>query len=311
MIDLGRLLDTIGIRVEKTGGGRLWARCPFPDHDDHDPSWFIWDLPGDEKHGRHHCFGCHEGGRVLDLIVKTVPGVDSKPAARRWLADGGIEYPLLAIELDDPTPYVSPKKTAEASLPANVQFGVPFSDWPTLAQRYLVSRGYSAETVGRWGLGFARTGPVSGRIIIPVRDSNGRLSTWQARSYVGDELRYLTPKRGEVGVLFGSELWPPPSSRDLLAVVEGPFDAIAVDDATRVPVGALLGSAPLPRHLAAIATFSRVIVATDNDKAGNLAADAIAGASRWVTVRRRAPPPGLDPAAISPEERRRLVTWDP
>ena len=43
-------------------GGRAWfdGRCPLPDHDDHDPSFYIYPL------GRW-CYGCNRGGDVIDL----------------------------------------------------------------------------------------------------------------------------------------------------------------------------------------------------------------------------------------------------
>jgi DNA primase len=44
-------------------GGRPWfvGRCPLPDHDDHDPSFYIY------PPGRFHCYGCDRGGDVVDL----------------------------------------------------------------------------------------------------------------------------------------------------------------------------------------------------------------------------------------------------
>lgn len=44
-------------------GGKAWftARCPFPDHPDHDPSFYIY------PPGRCHCYGCGRGGDVIDL----------------------------------------------------------------------------------------------------------------------------------------------------------------------------------------------------------------------------------------------------
>jgi DNA primase len=44
-------------------GGRAWfeGRCPLPDHEDHDPSFYIY------PPGRFHCYGCDRGGDVVDL----------------------------------------------------------------------------------------------------------------------------------------------------------------------------------------------------------------------------------------------------
>jgi DNA primase len=44
-------------------GGKAWfdGRCPLPDHDDHDPSFYIY------PPGRWWCYGCGRGGDVIDL----------------------------------------------------------------------------------------------------------------------------------------------------------------------------------------------------------------------------------------------------
>jgi DNA primase len=44
-------------------GGKAWfiGRCPLPDHDDHDPSFYIY------APGRWWCYGCNRGGDVIDL----------------------------------------------------------------------------------------------------------------------------------------------------------------------------------------------------------------------------------------------------
>ncbi len=44
-------------------GGRAWfeGRCPLTDHDDHDPSFYIY------SQGRWRCYGCNRSGDVIDL----------------------------------------------------------------------------------------------------------------------------------------------------------------------------------------------------------------------------------------------------
>ncbi len=44
-------------------GGRAWftGRCPLPDHEDEDPSFYIY------PPGRFWCYGCQRGGDVVDL----------------------------------------------------------------------------------------------------------------------------------------------------------------------------------------------------------------------------------------------------
>jgi len=44
-------------------GGKAWfdGRCPLPDHDDHNPSFYIY------PPRRWRCYGCDRGGDVIDL----------------------------------------------------------------------------------------------------------------------------------------------------------------------------------------------------------------------------------------------------
>ncbi len=302
MIDLRRLLSELGIRVEKTGGGRLWAKCPLPDHPDKDPSWSIFDSPSDpRRHASSYCFGCHTWSSPAELVA-AVRGV-SHSEARAWLRHE-LDIPTLNVAVE-----VQPvRMTRSATIPAGVRWGVPWDDWPTLARRYLSGRRHGSEMIDRWRLGFARDGKLAGRIVLPVAGRDGVVVTWQARSYVGSGLRYLTPPRGPVGVLFGAQLWPEHASRDALVVVEGPFDALAVDRACGVPVAALLGSNPSPAQVSAIATFRRVYVATDSDRAGDAAAESLAGIARWVErVERVSLPSGADPAELDDSVLRELL----
>jgi hypothetical protein len=43
------------------GKARFDGRCPLPDHDDRNPSFYIYPL------GRWWCYGCDRGGDVIDL----------------------------------------------------------------------------------------------------------------------------------------------------------------------------------------------------------------------------------------------------
>jgi DNA primase len=47
----------------KPRGGKAWfdGCCPLPDHDDHDPSFYIY------PPGRWRCYGCDRFGDVIDL----------------------------------------------------------------------------------------------------------------------------------------------------------------------------------------------------------------------------------------------------
>jgi len=310
MLDVLDLLAKLGIRVEKRAGNRLWSRCPSPDHDDKDPSWYVWNDPGERRHCKHRCYGCGFRGGPLGLVVE-VRGGDYDDA-RAWLARGVIDNPQLDVELMVlEQGGIMHLRDVAREAPPFVLFGLPYKDWPVYAQGEMESkrptiRDRGQEVVTRWDLGVALKGTLAGRIYIPIVDTDGRSVSWQARTYVGDELRYMTPKAGP-SALFGQRHWPEPEDRDVVVVVEGPFDAIAVDRALRLPVAALCGSNPVPRQLAALATFRRVIVMTDSDAAGDKVAAELQGLARWTRVRRVRLPDGLDPGAATEAQIGRIM----
>jgi CHC2 zinc finger len=61
VIDLAERLAGPG--KMRRSGDKWIALCPLPDHDERTPSFVVW---ADNERG-WHCFGCDEGGDVVDL----------------------------------------------------------------------------------------------------------------------------------------------------------------------------------------------------------------------------------------------------
>ena len=297
------MLERLGVAVTSRVGRRLWARCPHPDHDDKDPSWYVWNAPGEDRHGHHHCFGCGWGGGLVRL-VQAVLGYDDEDDAWDWLRSEDVAITATGAVFE-----VRGVESMRIGLPVPPGVRVvPLRDWPTPAARYARSRGLTDEIVDRWGLGYGASDDVAYRIWIPIRDERGRLVCWQARTYIDDSLRYTTPAGVRPGAIVGQVFWPPRDARGLVVVVEGPLDAIAVDRATRLPVAALMGSQPVPRQLVALSSFRRVLVLTDSDPAGDAAGAVLVGAlARWTSVERVRLPDGYDPADAGDVEVRRAL----
>ncbi len=78
--DKARIDDVISAHVtlRKAGGGSLKGLCPF--HDEKTPSFHVT-----PARGFYHCFGCSEGGDVIDFVQK-IEGVGFTEAVER-LAD--------------------------------------------------------------------------------------------------------------------------------------------------------------------------------------------------------------------------------
>jgi DNA primase len=312
VIDVPELLAALEIRVEKKSANRLWAVCPSPEHNDHDPSWFIWNEPGVPRHGKHRCYGCGFRGGPTALVREVLGG--SWDDAAYWLETGTLQSTPLTIQVE-----VKEARAIErVSQPDWVRFVTTWEEWPTLARRYLASpkRRMGPEVwpalAQRWGLGFIAKGDreLVNRIWLPIRDTNLKLMSWQARTYVDDDVRYTTPHHVATPILYGAEHWPEPEDRRAIVVVEGPFDALSVDRATRLPVGAVIGSNPAPRQLIALSTFKEVVVMSDADPAGDKLADALVGLGRWTTVTRVRLADGSDPGGATDETlRSALAPW--
>ena len=64
-IALERLVEARGV-VLKRKGADLVGRCPFGTHADAEPSFVV--TPAKNL---WHCFGCQQGGSVIDWVMKT------------------------------------------------------------------------------------------------------------------------------------------------------------------------------------------------------------------------------------------------
>lgn len=307
MIDVPQLLRALGIET-KRAGNRHWAVCPSPDHDDHAPSWFMWDVPGDpQRHGKHRCYGCgFRGGPTA--LVRARLGLDWDDAASA-LARMELAYTPLQVQLE------IRKQTRDVVMPPEwVRFAERFDDWPTMAREYLTGpkRRMTWDVVRRWGLGYIAKGDkaLAHRIWIPIRNQYGVLVTWQARTYIDDPIRYMTPEHKPATVMYGSEHWPELDDRKVVVVVEGPFDALSVDRASRLPVAAVIGSNPSPGQLQSLTTFPEVVVMSDADTAGDKLATTVAGLGRWTKVTRVRLAQGEDPGGSTDDVlRSALAPW--
>lgn len=300
MIDPATLLERLGIEW-RPRGHRLIAPCPSPDHPDRKPSWAAWS--DDLGRFRHRCLACGFGGGPARLVQARLAcnireAYDFLEGAE---SAGPPPPPTIRVEVREPS------RAIADVVPEEVWFE-PFDEWPTPARRYLEKRRMGKREVDKWGLGYAVDGHLRGRIWIPVRNVAGELSSWTARSYDDSDPKYDSSRVAASGVLFGEcfwrDGWMPGSWRHTVVVVEGPFDAIAVEAAIPgASVAALRGSASAgqaidPAQAGKLARFGHVIVATDPDKAGKRAASLLAGLGRWTKVTTIALFAGMDCAKL-------------
>lgn len=290
------ILERLHINVVEEVGEHLWALCPF--HTDSKPSWRI--RSRGSRAGLHYCFACTEGGDVAAL-VQHVRGYATKTAAHDWLDEHGEQ-----VERED---LIAPSVTLSMRgqvvqrmfrMPLGFESG-HLSTWPSQPQAYARSRGLTDEQVEWWGIGYACEGRLASRLVIPVVSYQRELSCYMARTWESDSKRkYLYPngdERPDLDVMFGEVNWVPDTT---CVVTEGALKSLAVERAMtyfHVSNAALGGSGIRPMHIARLVArkFSRIVVMTDVDPAGEKAGDSLEGAlARYTRVIRVRLPQGKD-----------------
>lgn len=267
---VGRALEALGIQAKKAG--RDWtALCPSRDHNDRSPSWAIHDEPGAKRDGYHRCYSCGFQGGLAGLVAE-VQGVSVREASA-WLEALGAGYvaPIPAAVR------VVVKGRRQFQLPAGVVVA-PLREWPEMPRRYAEERGLRAWQVDRWGIGYALAGRLAGRLVVVTRGKRGEPRRYTARTFLGAEKRYLEPLPEEAAdglAVFGEQHWPEAKDRERVVVVEGALNGLAVERAigAGVCLAATAGTSPPATLVFGLATFRRVQLFTDADRAGDALAD--------------------------------------
>ncbi|NMH99912.1 DNA primase [Pseudonocardia acidicola] len=239
--DRTRIEEVIGdyVALRRAGAGALKGLCPF--HDEKTPSFNVR-----PTHGTFHCFGCGEGGSVIDFVMK-IEHVGFVEAVERLAdrvgvrlvyegggssvqRDRGTRSRLLEANRKAAEFYAAQLRTPEAApavqfltsrgfdASAAQLFGCGFAPagWDTLT-KHLLAAGFSLEELMKAGLSKeGRRGPIDRfhrRLLWPIRDLGGDVVGFGARRLFDDdqiEAKYLntteTPVYRKTHVLFGLDL---------------------------------------------------------------------------------------------------------
>jgi DNA primase len=279
------ILAALKMPIIRNRGRRAWARCPFHEGESKIGTFFV--RTQGERAGNYHCFACKAGGSLVELVMRF--RACDRPDAIAFIkkAGKGFEAPRARVRVVERPAVISRRRFA---MPREVLFD-PFDDWVSMAQRSATERGITADVVERFGIGYAVDARLAGRLVFPVRKKDGSMVSYSARSFVGDEPKYLTPHESEAPELdafFGEHLWPEPGDRDVIAITEGAIDGMSVwlVAGNELAFGTLGGSDVRPGHILELATFEHVIVMTDADEPGDKAARVIEQAfARSTTTR--------------------------
>ncbi|CAN5273225.1 hypothetical protein BH10PSE13_BH10PSE13_01680 [soil metagenome] len=299
------LSTLIGKSIKVTKAGREYkACCPF--HNEKTPSFTI----NDEK-GFYHCFGCGAHGDAIRWMTDQ-RGLGFMDAVKELADTAGLTLPA-------PDPQAA-RRAEEAKTLHDVMAAA--QDWFVAqlngidgaeARAYLDKRGMTAETIARFGFGYApdSRGKLKaalkeydeallveagmliqpedakresydrfrGRLMIPIRDARGRVIAFGGRILGTGEPKYLnspdTPLFDKGRTLYNIDKAAPAARKsNRMIVVEGYMDAIALAQAGFEDVVAPLGTALTEQQIERLWSMVETpVLCFDGDSAGQRAAD--------------------------------------
>ena len=219
-----RIEDVVSsyVTLKNAGGGSMKGLCPF--HDEKTPSFHVT-----PSRSFFHCFGCQEGGDVIDFLMKMdgmsftdaverladkygvqlrredTPGGRSDdrpkgPQRRRLVEAHAVAQEFYAEQLTGADAVEGRRFLAERGFDqaAAEHFGVGFAPRDGEALwRHLRGRGFTVEEVTVGGLVAMGRSPYDrfrGRLLWPIRDASGETIGFGARRIFDDdkvEAKYL------------------------------------------------------------------------------------------------------------------------
>jgi DNA primase len=312
------IVDVVGEHVVLKKKGREFVGvCPF--HDDSKPSMTV-----SPQKQFYYCFSCGAGGNsikflmefqrqsfsdvVLDLArryqlpVETVDGPQQERLRQQLsrrdqlhralaLASGWFRSQLKSASGADALAYLRDKRGLSEATMETFELGYAPDQWDGLLKHLQHVEGLSPELLESAGLVVPRKGGngfydrFRGRVIVPIRDRQGRVIGFGGRSLDGSDPKYLNSPETEVFEkgkhLFGLDQAANAIRKDDRAVVvEGYFDVIALHAAGVTNAVASLGTALSSQQITQLCRCSdgkRIVLNFDADRAGIRAANRAIG----------------------------------
>lgn len=318
------IVEVISAYVPLKKAGRNYkGLCPF--HTEKTPSFVVF-----PETGTWHCFGaCGTGGDLFTFIMHKEnmtfgealrflagkAGVTLEPPSERKQAEDAQRQRLLEVLSAATLYYHNLLLHAPAAQPARqhlasrhleprtwqtFQLGYAPGEWRALSS-YLLEKGYALEDLVTAGLVVVpeeREGHYDRfrhRLIIPIRDRQGRVVGFGARALDESQPKYLnspqSPLFDKGRLLFGLDsAWEAIRATGRAVIVEGYMDVLMARQHGMDNVVATMGTALTEAHLSQLARLApRIVLAMDADEAGNQATLRGLNLARE-TMRRRAVP---------------------
>jgi DNA primase len=312
------IVDVVGEHVVLKKKGREYVGlCPF--HDDRSPSMTV--SPAKQF---YYCFSCGAGGNAIKFLmelqrqsfsdvvlelarkyqlpVETLEGPQQE-RLRRQLSRRERLHRVLTLaagwfrsQLRDPGGQAAlaylreGRRLSESTLEA-FELGYAPDRWDGLLQHLGQAHGLEPELLEAAGLVVARKGGEGfydrfrGRVMVPIKDRQGRVVGFGGRSLDGSEPKYLNSPETELFQkgqhLFGLDRAVNAIRReDRAVVVEGYFDVIALHAAGITNAVASLGTALSSQQITQLCRCCesrRLVLNFDSDSAGVRAAQRAIG----------------------------------
>ena len=302
-IDIVDLVSEAGVKL-RHAGKNYTGFCPFHDNK-HTPAFVVW-----PESGTWRCFGqCNEGGDIFKFVMKR-EGLDFKDALQKLALRAGVElkeyqrespeikeaYDHLRKLLEDAVVFYRSQLFTNKEMLAYLRekrgltdatietFGLGYApSGYDNALKYFTQRGYSEQDLLDAGLltereDGKRYDKFRNRIMIPIRDENGRMAGFGARIVDPNDIpKFLnspeTPIFSKGRILYGLDRARKPiRAADQAVIVEGYLDVIALHQAGYENVVSPMGTALTEDQLRLLKRSTRrIVLALDPDVAGQKA----------------------------------------
>ncbi|WKZ36996.1 MAG: DNA primase [Anaerolineales bacterium] len=302
-IDIVDLVSEAGVKL-RHAGRNYTGFCPFHDNK-HTPAFVVW-----PESGTWRCFGaCNEGGDIFKFVMKR-EGIDFKEALGKLAARAGVE--LKEYQRETPQQREAFDNLRKLLEDAVIYYRSQLFNNTEVLSYLREKRGLTDSTIETFGLGYALTGydnflkhftskgfseedlldsgmlserdsggyydKFRNRIMIPIRDEQGRMAGFGARIVDPDDIpKFLnspeTPIFSKGRLLYGLDRARKPiRAADQAVIVEGYLDVIALHQAGYENVVSPMGTALTEDQLRLLKRSTRrIVLALDPDVAGQKA----------------------------------------
>ncbi len=304
-IDIVDLVSEAGVKL-RHAGKNYTGFCPFHDNK-HTPAFVVW-----PESGTWRCFGqCNEGGDIFKFVMKR-DGLDFKEAMQKLALRAGVE--IKDYQRESPQQKEAYEHLRKLLEDAVIYYRSQLFSNNTILTYLREKRGLTDTTIETFGLGYAPPGydnllkhflskeysqqdlidsgmvtvrendeartydKFRNRIMIPIRDENGKMSGFGARIVDPNDIpKFLnspeTPIFSKGRLLYGLDRARKPiRAADQAVIVEGYLDVIALHQAGYENVVSPMGTALTEDQLRLLKKSTRrIVLALDPDVAGQKA----------------------------------------